>query len=90
MPASVRVQRSGRAARLPDVLLTNKRERIAAVITKRQSGSNDPWCIATSLASEILYLYRKRMSIEETFRDQKGPPLRPRPARHAYPRRRAS
>jgi hypothetical protein len=75
MPASDRVQRGGRAARLPDVLLTKKRELIPAVITKRQSGSKDPWCIATSLgdskASEVIDLYRKRMSIEETFRDQK-------------------
>jgi hypothetical protein len=75
MPASSRVQRGGRAARLADVLVTNQREPIAAVVTKRKPGTKEPWCLATSLgdkkASEVLDLYRKRMSIEETFRDQK-------------------
>jgi hypothetical protein len=75
LPASARVQRAGRAGKLPDVRLTNKRVPIAAVVTKRKPGTKEPWCIATSRgadkASEVIDLYRKRFSIEETFRDQK-------------------
>jgi hypothetical protein len=75
MPASKRVQGAGRAGKLPGVLLTNQRVPIAAVVTKRQAGAKEPWCLATSRgddkASDIIALYRKRFSIEETFRDQK-------------------
>jgi len=75
LPAASRVQRGGRASKLPDVLLTNKRVPIPAVVSKRQAGAKEVWCIATSLgdapAATVLALYRKRMTIEETFRDQK-------------------
>lgn len=75
LPASSRVQDGGRAAKLPEVRITNKRVPIPAIVSKRQQGAKDVWCIATSLgdqpASAILALYRKRMTIEETFRDQK-------------------
>jgi hypothetical protein len=75
MPASARIQRGGKASKLPNVRITNKRIAVEAVVSKRQAGAKDSWSLATSCAdksaSAVLDLYRKRFSIEETFRDQK-------------------
>lgn len=75
MPASARIQRGGKASKLANVRITNKRIAIEAVVSKRQAGAKDSWSLATSCAdksaSAVLDLYRKRFSIEETFRDQK-------------------
>ena len=49
-----------------------------SVSKKHAKGENEPWLIATSLspneisAVEIMLLYRKRMQIEESFRDLKN------------------
>lgn len=75
LPASSRVQRGGKAGKLPNVRITGKRIPIPAFVSKRQSGAKDCWCLATSCADKtataVVALYRKRMTIEETFRDQK-------------------
>lgn len=75
LQAATRVPRSGRASRLVDVRLTGRRVPLPALVLKRDPRAKEPWCIATSRATEgaaqILKWYAKRFSIEETFRDQK-------------------
>jgi hypothetical protein len=50
----------------------------SSVSKKHEKGANEPWLIASSLspdeisAVEIMLLYRKRMQIEEAFRDLKN------------------
>lgn len=74
-PANEWVPPTGRATMLRDVRVTNKRARVSAVVVVHSAKMKEAWCLATSLsdkkASEIVKLYGKRFSIEETFRDQK-------------------
>lgn len=69
------VPKSGRATMLKDVHVTNDRAPVAAVVVVHQAKMKEPWCLATSLsaksASDIVALYAKRFTIEETFRDAK-------------------
>ena len=48
---------------------------VGAVVTVHAPGMKEPWCLATSLkhesARDIVNLYARRFTIEETFRDQK-------------------
>lgn len=66
---------SGRATMLKEVRVTNDRAPIPAVVVVHQAKMKEPWCLATSLsaktAAEIVALYAKRFTIEETFRDAK-------------------
>ena len=66
---------SGRATKLQGVLITEKRTPVAAVVVVRGKQMKDPWYLVTSLSKEkaqdIVKLYAKRFTIEETFRDQK-------------------
>lgn len=69
------VPKTGRATMLKDVLVTNDRAALPAVVVVHQAKMKEPWCLATSLsaktASEVVALYAKRFTIEETFRDAK-------------------
>jgi len=73
-PASVWVG-SGRAKMLKSVRVTADRTAIPAVVVVHAKGMKEAWCLATSLtdkkAQEVVKLYGKRFSIEETFRDEK-------------------
>lgn len=73
--ASDLVPSGGRARRLDGPLLTQQRKRVPAVVLVHAKKMKEAWCLATSLAersaSEIVKLYGKRFTIEETFRDHK-------------------
>ena len=60
-----------RAARV-----TRTRAEVPAVVVVRAPRMKEPWCLATSLsdrkAADIVKLYGRRFTIEETFRDQKN------------------
>jgi hypothetical protein len=66
---------SGRAKMLKSVRVTADRTAIPAVVVAHAKGMKEAWCLATSLtdrkAQEVVKLYGKRFSIEETFRDEK-------------------
>jgi hypothetical protein len=66
---------NGRAKMLRNAYVTADRTAIAGVVVVHDKGMKDPWCLATSLgersARDIVTLYGKRFTIEETFRDQK-------------------
>lgn len=66
---------TGRARMLKKVRVTDDRTEIAAVVVVHAKGMKEPWTLATSLsdrsATEVVRLYAKRFTIEETFRDTK-------------------
>lgn len=77
-PASEWVPGGGRALMLRNVEVTQrKRSEVPAVVLVKAKNMREPWCLATSLsdcsASEVVKLYKRRFTIEETFRDQKNP-----------------
>lgn len=74
-PAGKWVNPSGRAKMLREVEVTNDQVPVPAVVLVHAKKMKDPWCLATSrtdlTASQVVKLYGKRFSIEETFRDIK-------------------
>src|SRR5580700_4061111 len=71
------VPANGRATMLRKVAVTDDRSaKIPAVVVVRAPKMKEAWCLATTLstrkASEVVKLYGKRFSIEETFRDEKN------------------
>lgn len=74
-PAEDWLPPTGRATMLRDVLVTRERAPVPAVVLVRAPRMKDAWHLATTLsksrASEVVKLYGKRFTIEETFRDQK-------------------
>jgi hypothetical protein len=75
MPARAWIKSSGRATMLRDVMITNARSKVAAAVLVHDKKMKDGWCLATTLvertASEVVKLYGKRFTIEESFRDAK-------------------
>ena len=69
------VSASGRAKMLRNARVTADGFQVPAVVVAWNRKMKEPWCLATTLvqrsASEVVKLYGKRFSIEETFRDQK-------------------
>jgi hypothetical protein len=69
------VPKTGRATMLKEVRVTQDRAEVPAVVVVHAARMKEPWCLATSLsaktASEVVALYGKRFTIEETFRDAK-------------------
>ena len=69
------VPASGRATMLREVRVTGERAPVPAVVLVRAPKMKEAWCLATTLlarkASEVVKLYSKRFTIEETFRDEK-------------------
>jgi Transposase DDE domain len=67
---------NGRATMLRKVCVTDDRAEVAAVVVVRAPKMKEAWCLATTLAkrkaSEVVKLYGKRFTIEETFRDEKN------------------
>lgn len=67
---------TGRARMLRDLRVTGAKEPVPAVVLVKAKKMKDAWYLATSLkdrrAAEIVALYGKRFSIEETFRDAKN------------------
>jgi hypothetical protein len=74
-PAREWLPASGRATKLQGAAVTAKRTTIGAVVVVHDKKMKEPWCLATSLgtntAGQVVRLYGRRFTIEETFRDQK-------------------
>lgn len=77
VPASELVPSNGRARLWKDVGITAKDHPLAAVVAVKAAGMKDAWCLATNrsdlTASQVVALYGRRFTIEETFRDAKNP-----------------
>jgi hypothetical protein len=75
MTAAAWVPSSGRATMLRGVRVTRRREEVPAVVVVHAKNMKEAWCLATTLgerkASDVVKLYGRRFTIEETFRDQK-------------------
>lgn len=69
------VPSTGRPLKIAPARVTADRAEVPGVVVVHAKAMKEPWCLATSLAdrpaSEIVKLYSKRFTIEETFRDQK-------------------
>lgn len=74
-PAAEWVAKNGRAKILRNARVTADRTHVGAVVCKKAAGMKEAWCLATNRTdlspNEIVELYGKRFTIEETFRDQK-------------------
>jgi hypothetical protein len=75
-PASEWLPASGRATMLKDIGVTADCYVVPAVVLVRGKRMQEAWCLATSHASakagEVVKMYSKRFTIEETFRDTKN------------------
>ena len=75
-PAKEWVPSNGRALRLRGARVTKSGREIGAVVCVKAKGMKEAWHLATSLGdkpgSEIVALYGRRFTIEESFRDQKN------------------
>lgn len=76
-PALDWVPAGGRARMLLGASVTVRdRFEVPALVFVQAKRMKEPWCLATSLherkAADIIKLYGKRFTIEETFRDQKN------------------
>lgn len=74
-PAKQWVPDTGRATRMKNAQVTKDRTKVGAVVVVHNKRMREPWCLATSLgtasAANVVKLYGRRFTIEETFRDQK-------------------
>jgi hypothetical protein len=74
-PASQWLHETGRARLLKDMAVTADCYVLPAVVVVHDKRMKEPWCLATNRsdlrAAEIVQLYGKRFTIEETFRDTK-------------------
>jgi Transposase DDE domain len=66
---------NGRVRVVPRARVTGRRIEVPAVVMLKAKRMKEPWCLATSLlelpGQEIVRLYGRRFSVEETFRDTK-------------------
>ena len=66
---------NGRIKLLKNARVTASRYEVGGVVCVKARGMKDAWCLATSRTdlsgAELVKLYGKRFTIEETFRDQK-------------------
>jgi len=69
------VPTNGRARRIEQAGVTHTKAPVPVVVCVRKAKMKEPWCLATDLtdlsAPEIVKLYGRRFTIEETFRDVK-------------------
>jgi hypothetical protein len=74
-PAADWVSTTGHAKMLKGAAVTGDKTAVPAVVLKHQKGMKEAWCLATSRvddgAAEVVKLYGRRFTIEETFRDEK-------------------
>ena len=75
-PASKWVPPTGRATMIRGARVTRTRAEVPAVVVVHAPRMKEAWCLATTLsdakASDVVKLYGRRFTIEETFRDQKN------------------
>jgi hypothetical protein len=69
------LHKSGRARMLTQATVTTECNLVPAVVVVHDKRMKEPWCLATSRtdvsAADVIKLYGKRFTIEETFRDTK-------------------
>lgn len=69
------VPASGKPLLLRDAFVTNQKYGLASVVCVKARAMKEAWCLASSLedttASEVVSLYGRRFTIEESFRDTK-------------------
>jgi hypothetical protein len=73
-PAAAWVPKGGRALRLANAAVTADKSPVGAVVVVKRAQMKEAWCLATNRAdpaADIIKLYSRRFTIEETFRDQK-------------------
>jgi len=74
-PAREWLPGNGHARMLENVRITNQRTQIPGVVLVKKKGMKEAWCLATNRtdlkASDVVKLYSKRFTIEESFRDAK-------------------
>jgi hypothetical protein len=74
-PAREWLPKSGRATMLKEVAVTQDFYVVPAVVVVHDRKMQESWCLATSRAdlsaAEVVKLYSRRFTIEETFRDTK-------------------
>ena len=75
-PASTWLPSNGRATMIRGARVTSTRTEVPAVVVVRAPRMKEAWYLATTLsarkAADIVKLYGRRFTIEETFRDQKN------------------
>jgi len=75
-PAKAWVPASGRPLLLKKACVTKARRELGAVVCVKAKGMKDAWCLATShedwTGADIVKLYGRRFTIEESFRDLKN------------------
>jgi hypothetical protein len=75
-PAAEWITSTGQAKMLKNVRVTQDETGIPAVVFAHDKRMKEPWCLATSRADltarQVVKLYGRRFSIEETFRDTKN------------------
>ncbi|MBC7174376.1 MAG: IS4 family transposase, partial [Polyangiaceae bacterium] len=71
------VPENGRPKLFRNVEVTSRDRALAGFVAVRDAGMKDAWCLATNrtdlTARELVQMYGRRFTIEETFRDQKNP-----------------
>jgi hypothetical protein len=71
------VHASGRAVKLRDARVTKDLAPVAAVVCVHAAKMKEPWVLVTNrgdlAASEVVKMYGRRFTIEESFRDLKDP-----------------
>jgi hypothetical protein len=74
-PAADWVPSNGRPKLLRGAKVTDDHAEVPAVVCMKAAGMKEAWCLATNRtdlsASDVVKLYGRRFTIEETFRDQK-------------------
>ena len=75
--ASKLVSPQGRARLWKNVGVTTHEHPVAGIVTVKAKDMKEPWCLATNrtdlTASQVVAMYGRRFTIEETFRDAKNP-----------------
>jgi hypothetical protein len=75
-PAAKWLPPSGRATMIRGARVTRTRAEVPAVVVVHAPRMKEAWCLATTLnnvkAADVVKLYGRRFTIEETFRDQKN------------------
>lgn len=67
---------NGRVKAVPHAMVTAKKRPVPLVVCVKAKGMKEPWCLISSLSErtpqEIVALYGRRFTVEETFRDTKN------------------
>jgi hypothetical protein len=74
-PGTEWLAKTGKAKMLKDARVTDDKTEVPAIVFAHDKRMKDAWCLATSRAdlgaADVVRLYGRRFTIEETFRDKK-------------------